>query len=80
MIVKMTSKNQITIPKKLMMELPEVQYFDIDLKDGILLLRPVQIYDTDLDQIRFKINIKLATNIEEQPRLNTSFQIIGLES
>jgi len=55
MLVKMTSKNQITIPKKLMAELPESQYFDIDLKDGMLLLKPVQIYDTDLDQIRSKM-------------------------
>ncbi len=55
MIVKMTSKNQITIPKKLMTELPDVQYFDIDLKDGTLFLRPVQIYNTDLDQIRSKM-------------------------
>ena len=55
MIVKMTSKNQITIPKKLMTQLTEVQYFDIDLKDGMLVLKPVQIYDTDLDKIRSKM-------------------------
>ena len=55
MIVKVTSKNQITIPKKLMAEIPEAQYFDIDLREGILVLKPVQIYDTDLDKIRSKI-------------------------
>ena len=55
MIIKMTSKNQITIPKKLMAKLPDVQYFDIDLKDGMLCLRPIEIYDTDLDQIRLKM-------------------------
>ena len=55
MLVKMTSKNQITIPKKLIAELPEVQYFDINLEDGGLFLKPVQIYDKDLDQIRSKM-------------------------
>lgn len=55
MLVKMTSKNQITIPKKLVAKLPDVQYFDIDHKDGMLFLKPIEIFDTDLDQIRSKM-------------------------
>ena len=55
MLIKITAKNQITIPKKLIDQLPDAKYFDIDLKDGVLLLKPLTIYDTDLDQIQAKI-------------------------
>lgn len=55
MLAKITSKNQITIPKKIMTQLPEAQYFDLDLKDGMVVMRPVAVYDTDLDQIRKKM-------------------------
>lgn len=55
MIIKMTAKNQVTIPKKLVEVLPQVKYFDVDLKDGVIHLKPLKIYETDLDQIRSKI-------------------------
>ena len=55
MLAKMTSKNQITIPKKIMEKLPHVQHFDIQLKDGTVILKPIKIFDTDLEQIRKKV-------------------------
>ena len=55
MLAKMTSKNQITIPKKIINQIPETQYFDVELKEGIILLRPLRIYGTDLEQIRSKM-------------------------
>ena len=55
MLAKITSKNQITIPKKIIDQLPDADYFDIDIKDGIVRMKPVKIYDTSLDQIRDKI-------------------------
>jgi bifunctional DNA-binding transcriptional regulator/antitoxin component of YhaV-PrlF toxin-antitoxin module len=55
MLAKITSKNQITIPKKIINQIPDVKYFDVDLKDGIILLKPLKVYDTSLDQIRAKI-------------------------
>ena len=55
MLAKMTSKNQITIPKKIIDQIPDAEYFDVELKEGIILLRPLKIYGTDLDQIRSKI-------------------------
>ena len=55
MLAKMTSKNQITIPKKLIDKLPDTKHFDVELKDGTILLKPIQIYDTDLNQIRLKM-------------------------
>ncbi len=55
MLAKITSKNQITIPKKIIEQIPETQYFDVDIKDGIVLLKPLKIYGTDLEQIRSNI-------------------------
>ncbi len=55
MLAKITSKNQITIPKKIIDQIPDTKYFDVDLRDGIVMLKPLRIYDTDLDIIRSKI-------------------------
>ena len=55
MLAKMTSKNQITIPKKIVDKLPQVKHFDIQLKDGTVILTPIKIFDTNLDQIRKKV-------------------------
>ena len=55
MLAKVTSKNQITIPKKIMDQLPGTQYFDVELRDGIVTLKPLVTYDTDLEKIRSKM-------------------------
>ncbi len=55
MLAKITTKNQITIPKKIIDQLPDVKYFDVELKDGLVLLKPLKVYDTSLDRIRSKI-------------------------
>ncbi len=55
MLVKLTTKNRITIPKKILSQLPDVEYFDIGIKDGFVLLKPVKVYETDLEGIRAKI-------------------------
>jgi hypothetical protein len=55
MLAKLTSKNQITIPKKIMDQLPDVKYFDLELRDGVIRLKPLTVYETDLDRIRSKI-------------------------
>jgi hypothetical protein len=55
MLAKKTSKNQITIPKKIVDELPEVTYFDVEWKGGVIVLKPVRLYSTDLEQIRAKV-------------------------
>ena len=55
MLAKMTSKNQITIPKKIVEQLPDVEYFEVELKDGVVMLRPLKFYDTSLEMIRAKV-------------------------
>ena len=56
MLAKVTSKNQITIPKKIMDQLSGTKHFDVELKDGASVLKPVRLYDIDLNQIRLKMN------------------------
>ena len=55
MLAKKTSKNQITIPKKIVDKLPKVTYFDVEWKGGVILLKPLRLYSTDLEQIRAKV-------------------------
>ncbi len=56
MLVKITSKNQITIPKKFMDKFQGVEYLEIDYQDGALVLKPVQTYEVDLESIRSKMD------------------------
>jgi hypothetical protein len=53
MISKKTSKNQITLPKKVVSQFPECEYFDITAEEGRIVLRPV-----DPDALR-KVQRKL---------------------
>jgi hypothetical protein len=55
MLAKLTSKNQITVPKKIIEQLPAVKYFEVEFKDGIVMLKPLQTYDTSLERIRTKV-------------------------
>ncbi len=57
MLAKLTSKNQITIPKGIMAKLPDVQYFDVDYVDGKILLKPLEVHGTDLGEVRAKISV-----------------------
>ncbi len=57
MLAKKTSKNQITLPKKIVTALPETDYFDVTLREGTVVLRPVAISEpgTKLATVRRKI-------------------------
>ncbi|RPJ05982.1 MAG: AbrB/MazE/SpoVT family DNA-binding domain-containing protein [Deltaproteobacteria bacterium] len=54
MLTKITSKNQITIPKKIMDQIPETRYFEVELQDGAVVLKPLRTYSTSLETIRSK--------------------------
>ena len=55
MLAKLSSKNQITIPKKILAKLPPVKYFEISYENGMIILKPVQIEPIKLDTIRQKM-------------------------
>lgn len=43
MLAKKTSKNQVTLPKKILQDIPDTDYFDVSLRDGAVVLRPVTV-------------------------------------
>ena len=55
MLAKLTSKNQITIPRKIIDQIPDARYFEVELSDGVVVLRPLKIYATSLEEIRAKV-------------------------
>lgn len=56
MLAKLTAKNQITIPKEVIAQLPKFEYLDVELRDGEIALRPVQITTkSGIDTIRAKM-------------------------
>ncbi|MBL7225783.1 MAG: AbrB/MazE/SpoVT family DNA-binding domain-containing protein [Desulfobacteraceae bacterium] len=55
MLAKLTSKNQITIPKQIIDQIPETRYFDVKLNGETVVMKPLTIYDSDLEQVRSKM-------------------------
>ncbi len=45
MLAKKTSKNQVTLPKKIVEGLPATDYFEVSLNGGSVVLRPVTVTD-----------------------------------
>jgi hypothetical protein len=43
MLAKKTSKNQLTLPKEIVKEFPEIIYFDVSVNDRKIILTPVNI-------------------------------------
>ena len=43
MLAKLTSKNQITLPKSVVGEVPQAQYFEVEAQGGRIVLTPVRI-------------------------------------
>lgn len=55
MLAKLTSKNQITIPKALLAQLPESTHFEVTVQDGVILLRPAHLSGDNLADVRRKM-------------------------
>ena len=47
MLAKLTSKNQLTLPKAATLALGPADYFDVEVRDGVLVLTPVRIQRAD---------------------------------
>ena len=43
MLAKKTSKNQITLPKKIVERFPGCDYFEVSAEGGAIVLRPVDV-------------------------------------
>ena len=47
MLAKLTSKNQLTLPKRITNELGQVEYFEVETRNGQIVLTPVRVQRTD---------------------------------
>ena len=47
MLAKMTSKNQLTLPKSVVQAVGAAEYFDVEIRDGQIVLTPVRIQRGD---------------------------------
>ncbi len=47
MLAKITAKNQLTLPKSVTNDLGPVEYFDVQARDGQIVLTPVRIQRAD---------------------------------
>lgn len=61
MLVKLTAKNQLTLPKSIIQEVTESEYFEIKVEAGQIILTPVKIQRADA--VRAKL---AALNLTEQ--------------
>jgi virulence-associated protein VagC len=57
MLAKKTSKNQLTLPKEIVKEFPDTDYFDVTVKERKIILMPVKITHADvtLEGVREKL-------------------------
>lgn len=61
MLTKITSKNQITLPKAVLAQCPATEYYEVQADAGRIVLTPVQV--TRMDQVWDKLD---ALGITEQ--------------
>ena len=47
MLAKITSKNQLTLPKSIVTSIGPAEYFDVETRDGQIILTPVRIQRGD---------------------------------
>ena len=47
MLAKLTSKNQLTLPKAVLSSCPDAEYFDVSEENGRIVLTPVRLNKAD---------------------------------
>ncbi|MCX5856206.1 MAG: AbrB/MazE/SpoVT family DNA-binding domain-containing protein [Deltaproteobacteria bacterium] len=57
MLAKLTTKNQLTLPREIVKEFKGIEYFDANVLDGRIVLAPVRMQpvDANLEGIRKKM-------------------------
>lgn len=56
MLVKLTSRNRVTLPADLVRRLPALRSFDATIEGGAIVLRPLQVVPmVDLERIRDEV-------------------------
>ncbi|MGZ8256809.1 MAG: AbrB/MazE/SpoVT family DNA-binding domain-containing protein [Gallionella sp.] len=47
MLAKLTSKNQLTLPKAVVMSVGKADYYDVEVANGRIMLTPVRLQQAD---------------------------------
>ncbi len=56
LLIKKTTKNQVTIPKALLGKLEPTDYFEAEVAGDTLVLRPVKVVEmVDIDKVRDRL-------------------------
>ncbi len=53
MFVKLTAKNQLTLPRAVINAVGPAEYFEVEVRDGRIILTPVRIQGADVVRARF---------------------------
>jgi bifunctional DNA-binding transcriptional regulator/antitoxin component of YhaV-PrlF toxin-antitoxin module len=53
MLAKVTSKNQLTLPKAILQRIGEVEYFDVQAEENKIVLTPMKVYPAE--KVRAKL-------------------------
>ncbi len=61
MLAKLTSKNQLTLPKSVVQSVGKAEYYDVSVESGRIVLTPIRIQQADA--VRAKLE---ALGIDEQ--------------
>ena len=48
MLAKLTTKNQLTLPKSVLTTVPKAEYFEIEVESGRIVLTPVRMQKADV--------------------------------
>jgi ribosomal protein L12E/L44/L45/RPP1/RPP2 len=65
MLAKMTSKNQLTLPKSVTQAIGPAEYFDVQARDGQIVLTPVRIQRGDAVRAKLAELSLTAADLEE---------------
>jgi hypothetical protein len=60
-LVKLSSKNQVTVPRKILAQMRATQYLDVEWKDRAIVMKPVAVLEANLENIRGKMR-RLGSN------------------
>jgi hypothetical protein len=73
MLAKLTSKNQLTLPKSLVASLGKAEYYDVEVENGRIMLTPVRIQQADAVRAKLEalgINAQEVSDAIEWARTN----------
>ncbi len=72
MLAKLTSKNQLTLPKSIITSVGKTDYYDVAVENGRIILTPVHIQQADA--VRAKLNELGITETDVQDAIEWSRQ------